>query len=48
MVIYLGLVLTFILIGVKALAIPGTFAAIVNALLPMIGSLGLNKQATNK
>ncbi|CAD8120363.1 unnamed protein product [Paramecium sonneborni] len=47
-VIYLGLVLTFILIGVQALAIPGTFAAIINAILPMIGGFGLNKQSKNK
>ncbi|CAD8067964.1 unnamed protein product [Paramecium primaurelia] len=45
LVIYLVIVLAFILIGVQAFAIPGTFAAIVNAALPMIGGLGLNKQA---
>ncbi|CAD8153469.1 unnamed protein product [Paramecium pentaurelia] len=45
LVLYLIIVLAFILIGVQAFAIPGTFAAIVNAILPMIGGLGLNKQA---
>jgi uncharacterized membrane protein len=43
LVIYLIIFLTFILIGVKAFAIPGTFAAIVDSILPLHGGFGLNE-----
>ncbi|CAD8105620.1 unnamed protein product [Paramecium sonneborni] len=32
----------------QSIAIPGTFAAIINAILPMIGGLGLNKYSAEK
>lgn len=42
---YFSIVLAFILIGVKAFAIPGTFASIINALLPILGGTGINKKS---
>lgn len=46
--IYLFLVIAFILIGVQAFAVPGTFASIVNSILPMIGGLSLNRASAEE
>lgn len=48
LIIYLILVIIFILIGVKAFAIPGTFASIVNSVLPLLGGFALNKSAVEE
>lgn len=40
--------IVFILIGVEAFAIPGTFASIVNSVLPMIGEFSLNRASVEK
>lgn len=48
LIIYLTLVIAFILIGVKAFAIPGTFASIINSILPLLGGFALNRSAVEE
>ncbi|KAM3145751.1 hypothetical protein pb186bvf_002046 [Paramecium bursaria] len=45
---YLILFIAFILIGIQAFAIPGTFGSIINSLFPALGGLGLKTDSKNK
>lgn len=45
---YLILIIAFILIGIQAFAIPGTFGSIINSLFPALGGLGLKTDSKNK
>lgn len=43
LILFLLAILVFIFIGISAFAIPGTFGAVINAIFPIVGGVGLSK-----
>jgi len=48
MLVLLALIFVFIFLGIKSFTTGGSFGAVINSLLPMIGAGGLGSQDKNK